>query len=93
MIKMLLRKYRIWKLAKSQQKEVYKEGSLLNAFYKSRTIFIHVPKTAGVSLLKAIYGNVPLTGHRSFYFNSIVLKTKSEKLLMDLVWSNSQKNI
>jgi len=79
MIKALLRKYRTWKLAKSKQKEVCKEGNLLNAFYKSKTIFIHIPKTAGVSLLKAIYGNVTLSGHRSFYFNSIALDIKNEK--------------
>jgi len=79
MIKKLLRKYRTWKLAKSQYKEVFKEGTLLNAFYKSKTIFIHIPKTAGVSLLKAIYGDVTLSGHRNFYFNRIALNIKNEK--------------
>ena len=79
MIKKLLRKYRTWKLAKSQYKEVFKEGTLLNAFYKSKTIFIHIPKTAGVSLLKAIYGDVTLSGHRNFHFNRIALNIKNEK--------------
>ena len=79
MIKELLRKYYIWKHAKSQSKKVFNEGTLLNAFYKSKTIFIHIPKTAGVSLLKAIYGDVTLEGHRSFYFNSIALNIKGEK--------------
>ena len=73
MIKKLLQKYHIWKHAKSQYKKVFNEGTLLNAFYKSKTIFIHIPKTAGASLVKAIYGDVTLEGHRSFYFNSIVL--------------------
>ena len=79
MIKRLLRKYCTWKYAKSQHKEVFKEGTLLNAFYKSKTIFIHIPKTAGVSLLKAIYGDVTLSGHRNFYFNRIALNIKNEK--------------
>jgi len=79
MIKELLRKYYIWKHAKSQSKKVFNEGTLLNAFYKSKTIFIHIPKTAGVSLVKAIYGDVTLEGHRSFYFNSIALNIKNEK--------------
>ena len=79
MFKNLLLKYRVFKQAKSQQRKVLIQGTLLNAFYKSKTIFIHIPKTAGVSLAKAIYGDVSLEGHRSFYFNSIALNTKSEK--------------
>ena len=58
MINSVLRKYRLWKLGKSQRKEVWKDGTLLNAFYNSKTMFIHIPKTAGMSLIKAIYGNV-----------------------------------
>lgn len=79
MIKRLLQKYHIWRLAIAHRNLIVKQGTLLNAFYKSKTIFIHVPKTAGVSLVKAIYGEVTLSGHRSFYFNSIVLNTKNEK--------------
>ena len=79
MIKNLLQKYRTWKHAKSQINKVFIEGTLLNAFYKSKTIFVHIPKTAGVSLVKAIYGNVTLEGHRSFYFNSIALNIKDDK--------------
>ena len=79
MIKNILQKYRICKYAKSQRKKVFTEGTLLNAFYKSKTIFIHIPKTAGVSLAKAIYGDVTFEGHRSFYFNSIALNIKNEK--------------
>ena len=79
MIKYLLLKYRTWKYAKSQQNKIFIEGTLLNAFYKSKTIFIHIPKTAGVSLVKAIFGDVSFEGHRSFYFNSIALSIKNEK--------------
>ena len=57
----------------SQKKEVFRNGTLLNAFYKTKTIFIHIPKTAGVSLLRSIYGDVTLTGHRTYHFNSLVL--------------------
>ena len=78
MIKYLLLKYRTRKHAKSQHNKIFIEGTLLNAFYKSKTIFIHIPKTAGVSLAKAIYGDVILEGHRSFYFNSIALNIKNE---------------
>jgi hypothetical protein len=78
MIKYLLLKYRTWEHAKSQHNKIFIEGTLLNAFYKSKTIFIHIPKTAGVSLAKAIYGDVTLEGHRSFYFNSIALNIKNE---------------
>jgi hypothetical protein len=78
MIKYLLSKYRTWKHAKSQHYKIFIEGTLLNAFYKSKTIFIHIPKTAGVSLAKAIYGDVTFEGHRSFYFNNIALNIKNE---------------
>lgn len=74
----LLQKYRIWIHAKSQHKKIFIKGTLLNAFYKSKTIFIHIPKTAGVSLAKAIYGDVTHEGHRSLYFNSIALNIKNE---------------
>ena len=79
MFSVLLRRYHTWRLAVNHRNLVIKNGTLLNAFYKSKTIFIHIPKTAGVSLVKAIYGDVTLSGHRSFYFNSIVLKTNKEK--------------
>ena len=79
MINSVLRKYRLWKLGKSQRKEVWKDGTLLNAFYNSKTMFIHIPKTAGMSLIKAIYGNVSFSGHRSFYVNNIALDIKDEK--------------
>ena len=79
MIKNLLQKYRIWKHAKSQNTKVFVKGTLLHAFYNSKTIFIHIPKTAGVSLVKAIYGDVTSEGHRSFYFNSLALNIKNEK--------------
>ena len=78
MIKSLLQKYHNWKYAKSQHNKIFIEGTLLNAFYKSKTIFIHIPKTAGVSLAKAIYGDVTFEGHRSFYFNNIALNIKNE---------------
>ena len=35
----LLQKYRIWIHAKSQHKKIFIKGTLLNAFYKSKTIF------------------------------------------------------
>ena len=79
MIRRIVRRYRDWELAKAERHKVLKQGTLLNAFYRSRTIFIHIPKTAGVSLVKAIYGDVTLSGHRSVYFHSIVLKPDKTK--------------
>ena len=78
MINKLLRKYRTWKWAKLNRNQVFKQGTLLNAFYKSKTIFIHIPKTAGISLIKAIYGDVTLSGHRSLYFNRIALNIQND---------------
>jgi len=80
MIKRLLRKYQTWRYANSQKYKVKQDGTLLNAFYNTKTIFIHIPKTAGVSLLNAIYDDVILLeSHRSMYFNKIALNIKSDK--------------
>ena len=49
------------------------DGTLLNAFKKKRVIFIHIPKTAGISLIRSIYGDVALGGHRDFHFYKSVL--------------------
>lgn len=43
----------------------YNPNALLNAFIDQKAIFVHIPKTAGVSLVKSIYGeNVERGGHR-----------------------------
>lgn len=54
--------------AKNQKRKINEKGSLIHAFNDSNTIFIHIPKTAGISIVKAIYGDVSLEGHRSIYF-------------------------
>jgi hypothetical protein len=54
--------------AKKQRSKVLKDGTLLNAFNKRKIIFIHMPKTAGISLVKSIFGDVTLEGHRSVSF-------------------------
>ena len=68
MINRFLRKYRAWRFATSQKYKVKQEGTLLNAFNKKKIIFIHIPKTAGMSLVKSIFGDVTLEGHRSVSF-------------------------
>jgi hypothetical protein len=78
MIKYLCNKYKTWRFAKSQKYKVNLEGTLLHAFYQSKIVFIHIPKTAGVSILKAIYGVVSLESHRSFYFNKVALNMKDD---------------
>ena len=54
--------------AKKQRSKVLKDGTLLNAFNNKKIIFIHIPKTAGISLVKSIFGDVTLEGHRSVSF-------------------------
>ena len=54
--------------AKIQKRKINQKGSLINAFNDSNTIFVHIPKTAGTSIIKAIYGDVSKEGHRSIYF-------------------------
>ena len=76
MIKRLLRKYQTLKYANSQKYKIKQDGALLNAFYSTRTIFIHIPKTAGVSLVKSIFGHVTLEGHRSVSFYKQVFGTR-----------------
>ena len=71
-----MRKYRTFRDAVSQRGKVTKKGTLLNAFNETRTIFVHIPKTAGISLLSAIYGNVSLESHRSIFFNQTALNVK-----------------
>ena len=53
---------------KKQRSKVLKDGTLLNAFNNKKIIFIHMPKTAGISLVKSIFGDVTLEGHRSVSF-------------------------
>ena len=46
---------------------IYKKNSLFNKFLSTKTIFIHIPKTAGTSLVNAIYNTNP-EGHKSVLF-------------------------
>ena len=56
------------KFVKEHKKKIQKEGALLNSFTKKKCIFIHIPKTAGISVVKAFFGDVTLEGHRSVLF-------------------------
>ena len=68
MIKRILNKIRKARFAKRQLDKIHQKGSLLHSFHESKTIFIHIPKTAGISLVKSIFGDVTLEGHRSVSF-------------------------
>ncbi len=68
MIKRILNKIRKARFAKRQLYKIHKKGTLINSFYESKTIFIHIPNTAGISLVKSIFGDVTLEGHRSVSF-------------------------
>lgn len=58
---------------KKQMRKIHLKGSLLNAFYSKKIIFVHIPKTAGISVSKAIFGDVSLEGHRSIMFYKNIL--------------------
>ena len=73
MLKELINTIKEKRFARSQVYLLKKEGSLLNAFSNSKTIFIHIPKTAGLSVVKAIYGDVSGGGHRTISFYKYVL--------------------
>lgn len=79
MIKKIINQFRASIFASSQRYKLYKEGALLHAFYNTNTIFIHIPKTAGVSLVCAIYGDVSNEGHRNFSFYQNVFKKEIKK--------------
>ena len=73
MLKELINTIKEKRFARSQVYLLKKEGSLLNAFSNSKTIFIHIPKTAGLSVVKAIYGDVSGGVHRTISFYKHVL--------------------
>jgi len=52
---------------------IYKKNSLFNRFSSTKTIFIHIPKTAGTSLVNAIY-NINPEGHKSVLFLKEIFK-------------------
>ena len=56
------------KFVRDQKKNLTKKGTLLHVFSEKKQIFIHIPKTAGISVVKAFFGDVTLEGHRSVYF-------------------------
>ncbi len=74
MLKQLKNTIKEKKFAKSQAYLFKQKGSLLNAFSTSKTIFIHIPKTAGMSLAQAIYGDVVGSAHRKVSFFRYILK-------------------
>ena len=75
-LKNLINKIQDRRFAKSQAYKLHEEGALMNAFYKSKTIFIHIPKTAGTSLVEAVYGKVSKEGHRKMLFYQDILGEK-----------------
>lgn len=67
------------RLARSKVHLLENPNSLLYAFKHSNTIFIHIPKTAGLSLVKAIYGDVIGGGHRRLAFYSHIFGSHSSQ--------------
>ena len=60
------RRYREYLLLASDRKLMQSNpNALLNAFIAQKAVFVHIPKTAGISLVKSIYGeNIERGGHR-----------------------------
>ena len=58
MLRYIFEKYTVHgRFAKSQKHKVgIVREVCYTHFHQTKTVFIHIPKTAGVSLLKAIYG-------------------------------------
>jgi hypothetical protein len=61
----VLNKLRNIKEIADLKKEISKQNSLLSSFLKTKSIFVHIPKTAGVSVVKGLYGEVKGGGHPS----------------------------
>ena len=75
MIRRLLNIIRAQNNDRLYRKNLHVEGSLLNKFYKTKTIFIHIPKTAGTSLVRSIYSKPP-EGHRTAAFLRSIFKDR-----------------
>ena len=58
-------------LAKSKIHLLNDKENLLYSFKKTKTVFIHIPKTAGISLINAIYGDVKGEATEVFIFINI----------------------
>ena len=56
------------KLYNDSISNIHREGTLLNSFLTNKIIFIHVPKTAGVSIIRSLFGDVTLESHRNIQF-------------------------
>lgn len=89
MLNKLVRKYKTRKHAKQEAFKKDDVGTLLNAIKTSKLLFIHIPKTAGISVLKAIYGDVSLSGHRSYYFNTIALNISKENKFFSFAFTRN----
>ena len=64
----IFRNFRRRRISNNSFEKLYIHGTLLNSFRIKRMIFFHIPKTAGVSIIKSIFGNVTLESHRRVWF-------------------------
>ncbi len=53
----ILKNYEYYQLLQTRRKTVYAEGYSLKGFDENKCIFIHIPKTAGISLCQSLFGN------------------------------------
>ena len=66
------------KLYNDSISNIHREGTLLNSFLRNKIIFIHVPKTAGVSIIRSLFGDVTLESHRNFQFYQKIFRKDFE---------------
>ena len=71
---MIIKKIKSYILMFSERRKINLKGTLINSFSVNGTIFIHIPKTAGVSIIHALYGKVSMESHRSIFFYKQVFK-------------------
>ena len=51
--------------------------SIYKKFLKKKSIFVHIPKTAGRSIINSIYGNdLKNCGHRTYFFYKCLFTKK-----------------
>ena len=72
-----------------EKRKITQQGTLINAFQTKKVIFIHIPKTAGISLIRAVYGDVDFGGHRDYgFYNQIFFNDFNSYFTFSFVDSN-----
>ena len=61
--------YREFNRLKIDRLSMKNPNSLFSVLKQQKVLFIHIPKTAGISLIRSLYGeNIELGGHRNYKY-------------------------